>query len=74
MTTAGVLQIADGCQEFVLVVHNVQQPVLGCGDGLRMKHMVHCRYASFKGATPARHCYGLVDALQTFSKELSSNG
>lgn len=37
-TTAAVLEIIDGCQGFMLVVHNVRQPVLCYGDGVSVEH------------------------------------
>lgn len=41
-----------GCQGFMLLVHNVRQPVLRCGDGVSVEHMVHCFHARCNGATP----------------------
>lgn len=37
-TTTTVLEITRGCQGFTLVVHNVRQPVLCCGDGMSVEH------------------------------------
>ncbi|CAB1447685.1 unnamed protein product [Pleuronectes platessa] len=37
--TAGVLEIATGCQGLMLVVHNVRQPVLCCENGMSTAHM-----------------------------------
>lgn len=69
-TTAAVLEIIDGCQGFMLVVHNVRQPVLCCGDGVSVEHMVHCFHARCNGATPVLHLERLVDALVEFQKEI----
>ncbi|KAL7376133.1 hypothetical protein ABVT39_001719, partial [Epinephelus coioides] len=54
-TAATVLEIIHGCQGFMLVVHNVRQPVLCCGDGVSAEHMVHCFHARCNGATPVLH-------------------
>lgn len=69
-TTARVLEITGGCQEFMLVVHNVQQPVLCCGDGVSVEHMAQCFHARCNGATPVLHLEQAVDALVEFQKEI----
>lgn len=69
-TTAGVLEIVDGCQGFMLVVHNVRQSVLCHGDGVSLKHMAHCFHARCNGATPVLHLERLMDALVEIQEEI----
>lgn len=54
----------------MLVVHNVRQPILCCGDGFSTEHMAHCFYARCNGATPVLHLEQLVGALVEFQKEI----
>lgn len=69
-TTAGVLEITDECQGFMLVIHNVRQPVLCCGDGMNIEHMVHCFHARCNSETPVLHLERLVALLVEFQKEI----
>lgn len=69
-TTAGVLEITDERQGFMLVVHNVRQPVRCCGDGVSIEHMVHCFHARCNSATPVLHLERLMDLLVEFQKEI----
>lgn len=64
-STTTVLEIRDGCQGFMLVVHNVRQPVLCCGDGMCEEHtgplfscqMQRCNSCSAFGAACGCSCW-----------------